>query len=97
MKHSILLFLVCFLTKLGVAQTKPIVTLDQIKRDTLQQPNFLDGNMPNSLKNNDLHLKLKLKGNNKLGFDMYESELDKMIVLIPIQPTEPALACHLQV
>lgn len=83
MKHSILLFLVCFLTKLGVAQTKPSILLNPLKNDTLQQPNFLDGSMPNSLKSNDLHLKLKLKGNNQLGFNIYESELDKMIVLIP--------------
>ncbi len=83
MKHSILLLLVCFLTKLGVAQSKSIVTLDQIKRDTLQQPNRVEGSMPNSLKNYDLQYKLKLKGNNQLGFNIYESELDKMIVLIP--------------
>jgi hypothetical protein len=83
MKLSNLLFLVCFGTKLSVAQTKPVIILNQGNKDTLQEPNIPDGNMPNALKNNELRLKLKLKGNNQLGFDMYESSLDKMIVLIP--------------
>ncbi|MEI6265339.1 MAG: hypothetical protein WCP74_09535 [Sphingobacteriia bacterium] len=83
MKLSNLLFLVCFITKLSIAQTRPVIVLNQGNKDTIQEPNIPDGNMPNSLKNNELRLKLKLKGNNQLGFDIYESSLDKMMVLIP--------------
>lgn len=89
MKLSNLLVLVCFVTNLGIAQINPVFVLDQSMKDTLLLPNHVEGGMPNSLKNYDLHFKMKLKGNNQLGFDIYESELDKMIVLIP-DPTNRA-------
>lgn len=83
MKLTYFMFLGCFGTKIAEAQSKPVILLNQATRDSLQQPKNEFGTMPNSLKDNGQHFQLKLKGNNQLGFDIYESQLDKMIVLIP--------------
>jgi hypothetical protein len=81
MKNAFLLLLFCFITKVSAAQEKPLVLLNNKFKDTNNyQPN---GSMPNALKKNDPNLKMKLKGNNQQGFDVYESPLDNMPIFSP--------------
>jgi hypothetical protein len=83
MKISNLLFLLCFGIKLSVAQSRPVIKLNQGNKDTIPEQIFPKGAMPNALQKNDPSLQSKLKGNNKNGFDIYESNLDRMTILIP--------------
>ena len=92
MKNTYLLLLLCFSTKVCDAQGKSIVLLNKNVIDTINyHPN---GSMPNALKKNDPNLKMKLKGNNQQGFDVYESPLDKMPIISPDSANKSSLGMN---
>ncbi len=92
MKNAYLLLLLFFITKVCDAQEKSIVLLNKNILDTINyHPN---GSMPNALKKNDPNLKMKFKGNNQQGFDIYESPLDKMLIISPDSANKSSLGMN---
>jgi hypothetical protein len=92
MKNTFLLLLLCFITKVSEAQEKPLVLLNNKFKDTNNYQT--NGSMPNALKKNDPNLKMKLKGNNQQGFDLYESPVDNMPILSPDSANKSSLGMH---
>jgi hypothetical protein len=75
--------LACLFCLNGYAQYQPAIRVVPFTKDTTISPISPNETMPNALSKNNPNLKLKQKGDNGNGFDIYESELDKMAILVP--------------
>lgn len=83
MYKRILLLLLLGVYLSADAQYKPMVKRVPSQLDTVMLPTYPDRSIPNALQKNDANRKLIKKGNNGNGFDIYESTVDNMPVLVP--------------
>ncbi|MDD2792691.1 MAG: hypothetical protein PHD73_05900 [Sediminibacterium sp.] len=65
------------------AQNRNDLLLRPNHPDTVYLPQRNQPEIPNALGSKDPAYKIQLKGNNGAGFDLYESPLDHMPVLVP--------------